>query len=701
MAPSNGAARPQPPARSKQAVKPVVPLPYIKRQPAPVAVVSLPLGHGTGEATNGHADDASPTTPADVSEPSPSIVSNGEAFAPHGPGLEAADNGLSKAPEPPFFPQAASPTQHHVPALFARPMPIMANGDMPRGPLPHPPNGPHPVHQQHPSNGSIYFGTLHDSQGSSPAPPPSGGIPPPPGMAGPDGRPPYMGLAGNGFAPMMPFPGEVLPMNNVDNFGRPTAGYGPVDPFPPYGANYGPSTPRSFHDSQSSGHPDDGAMFGHFPHRNGGPVMGDDVNVQRRMFGPVGLFPGLGIPPPMPPGNLENGLIGYLQQQFARPEFADCTLELRYPADRAPPVRIPAHRLILCRSADLAIRLQQTASDAAGPPTVVVEGSGRWMRSDAFYTATQSLYGLPLLQMPLHGRTDPGDVMEAGPVKEQLDFCLSYAAAGYVIGWWPVTRRGCEVAMQLLGWHTLETTVDFALDGFADMGSHDVYKLGEGSRSLLMAVISFIVHNLPPTFSIDTTVEDAESYCRLPVRLPAPASSTASVEASPPAMTRVPSVQFGKGRRPQQISHIQFGDLSMSESETPKATRIPQPASHAILSRVLVNLPFSQLKMLVELPPASANLHGWMAMARTVKAAVVEREARRQNAVEAVMDGRVAVPDAVRAALRSPTPQDAGQWSLLGWQEEMMLSVSPEETSLIRKWVPLMEAHNGVAAEYP
>ncbi|PFH60963.1 hypothetical protein XA68_18492 [Ophiocordyceps unilateralis] len=712
MAPSNGAARPP-----KQPVKPVVPLPYVKRQAssstASATVFSPPLHHGTGLGTNGHglapAQDASPP-PTDLPEQS-SVAPNG-ALALQRPGREAADTGLAKAPEAVLHPPAVSPAQYQMPPLLqptGRPMPIMVNGDMPRGPHAHPPNGPHPIHQAHLSNGSIHFGTLHDSQGSSPAPPHSGGIAPPPGMAGPDGRPAYLGPTGNGFPPMLPFAGDVMQMANMDKYGRPATGYGHMDSFPPYGTNYGPSTPRSFHDSQSSGHPEDGVMFGHFPHgapRNGGPVLGDDMhpqNAQRRMFCPVDyprLLHGLGPPPPMPPGNPEDGIVGYLQQQFACPELADCTLELRYPDQRTPPVRIPGHRLILCRSTDLAARLQKKAPEA-GLPTIVLDGRGRWMRSDAFYMAVQRLYGLPLLPMPPPGRADSADVMEARSVKEQLDFCLSYAAAGCLLGWTPVTRRGCEVAMQLLGWQTLDTALEFALDGYVDMGTHESYKHGEGSRALLNAVATFIVHNLPPRFNLDAAVEDNESYGRLPVRLPAPAPAVASAETKPPAMTRVPSVQFGKGHRPQQITHIQFGDLSLSESETPKATRTPQPASHAILSRALLNLPFSRIKMLLESPPGSGHFNGWVTATRVVKAAVEEREARRRRVVEAIVDGRVTVPDAVRVALRSPSPQDAGQWSLLGWQEEMLRSASLEGSSLVRKWVPLMEAQNGLASEYP
>ncbi|XP_044719067.1 uncharacterized protein HRG_07632 [Hirsutella rhossiliensis] len=637
-----------------------------------------------------------------------------------------SDGTYSATASEPHLPPAVSPTRYQMPPPFQptnRPLGIMANGDVARGPRPHPQNGPHRIHQTHPSNGSIHFGTFHDSQSSSPAPPLSGGVAPPPGMAGLDGRPGYMGHNGSGFPPMMPYGGDMMQVANFDNYGRPAMAYGPMDSYPPYGSNYGPSTPHSFHDSQSPVHPEDNGMYVPYPPGapcNGGAVPGDDIhpqNPQRRMFGPPEyprMPPNLGLPPMMPPGDHGDGVIGYLQQQFAAPELADCTLELRYPDDGAPPVRIPGHRFIFSRSSELSAQLQKKASEpksAGGAPlTLVVESDSPWVRSDAFYMAVQRLYGLPLLQMPPHNRTDSGDLMEAGSAKEQFEFSLSYAAAGRLLDWAPVTRRGCEVATQLLGWQTMEKGLEFALDNYSDKGTHDSYKYGDGSRTILHAVAAYIVHNIPPSFNLDTSAGEPNNYARLPVHPPpAPTSPEAGSRAPSPAIARGSSVQLGKGRRPHQIANIQFGDLSLSEarngteSETPKAAQQAQPVSHTILSRVLLNLPFTYLKMMLEMS-GSGNLNGWAsaeARHRVIKRAVEEREARRLRILEAVIDGRVSVSDAVHAALRSPNPQDVGRWTSLGWQEEMLPCSSPGGASLVRKWVPVVEPQNGSAAAYP
>lgn len=625
-------------------------------------------------------------------------------------------------------PPGISPTRYQMPPPFQpanRPLGMMGNGDVPRGPRPHPQNGPHHIHQAHPSNGSIHFGTFHGSQSSSPAPPHSGGIAPPPGMAGPDGRPAYMGHAGNGFPPMMPYGTDMMHAANFDNYGRPAMGYGPMESYPRYGNNFGPSTPHSFHDSQSSAHPEDNGMYGQYPPgalRNGSAVSGDDMhaqNPQGRMFGPPEyprpMMPNPGPPPMMPHGDHGDGIVGYLQQQFASPELADCTLKLRYSDDRARPVRIPGHRLIFARSPELSALLRKQALQPGVPDralqTLLLESDSNWVRSDSFYMAVQRLYGLPLLHVPPHNRADSGDVIEAGSAREQFEFALSYAAAGRLLDWAPVVRRGCEVATQLLGWQTLEKGLEFAMDGYSDNGSHESYRYGDGSRAILNAVATYVVHNLPPSFNLDTSAEVREHYARLPAHPPSPPTPTPAVSTTmtSPAIARGSSVQLGKGRRSQHIANIQFGDLSLSEgknaseSETPKATRQAQPVSHAVLSRVLLNLPFTQLKMILE-SSGSGNVNGWAnteTRYRVIKRAVEEREARRLRALDAVVGGRVPGSEEIRTALRSPNPRDVGRWSALGWQEEILPHGNPDGPSLGRTWVPLMDPQNGSAAEYP
>ncbi|KAL6893071.1 hypothetical protein HDV57DRAFT_220011 [Trichoderma longibrachiatum] len=630
----------------------------------------------------------------------------------------------SSQPPPPV-----SPTRYQMPPPFQpthRPMGVVANGDMSHGPRPPLPNGLSHMHQAHASNGSIHFGAFHDSQSSSPAPPHSGGLAPPPGMPMPDGRPhPMMPPNGNGFPPMVPYGADMMPVANFDGYGRPMP-YAPMDSYPPYGNTMGPSTPHSYHDSQSSAHQEETAMYNQYrpgAMHNGGAVgPSDDAqgqNHQGRMYGLPDyprMMPAPGLPPHMAQGDNADGFIAYLQQQFASPELADCTLELRYTDDRAAPVRIPGHRLVFARSLQL-FNLLQKQSFQASPndrslQTLLLETGSKWIRSDSFYMAVQRLYGLPLLHAPpRRAGMEPGDVTAAGSVNEQLDFAISYAAAGHLLDWTPVLRRGCEVATHLLTWETLERVLEFALDGYRDKGSHDLYQYGNGSQVLLNAVVTFLVHNFPSHFNLDTEAVDFVPYSRLPISPPPPAKDAPDNEMLA-ASAEGSSVQLGKGRRPQKLNGIQFGDLAFAEGKaladanTPKATRAAQPASFSILSRILVEIPFTQLKMILE-SSGSGNVNGWAnaeSRYRIIKLAVEERESRRRRVLDAVLSGRVADAEAIRAGLSSPEPRDLGWWTALGWQEEMLPYGNPDGPTLARKWVPLKNAQDGSlskVAEYP
>ncbi|KAH8729769.1 hypothetical protein BGZ61DRAFT_491974 [Ilyonectria robusta] len=632
------------------------------------------------------------------------------------------DHPIAKHPTKARPPPAVSPSRYQMPPSFQpanRPLAMAANGDMPRAHRPHVPNGPL-MHQPHPSNGSIHFGTFHGStRDSSPAPPHSGGIAPPPGMPGPDGRPPYMGHGANGFPPMMPYGADMGPVTTFDNYGRPSMGYPPMDSYPGYGNNFGPSTPHSFHDSQTSGHPEDG-MYGQYqpgPVRNGAPGHGEDSpNHPGRMFGGPEyprMMPNHGPPPHMmPPTDEADGLVGHLQQQFGMPEFADCILELRYMDDRAPPVRIPGHRILLTRSIELAgllAKQPQTSPELPSLPTVHLETKSKWIRSDTFYLAAQRLYGLPLFSVPPPpAGVKQGDVADAGSAIERLDFSLSYAAAGHLLSWEPVVRRGCEIAIQLINWQTMERALEFALEDHIDMGSHDTYKYGDGSRAILNETVNFIINNLPPNFILDTSIAEPEYLRRLP-SYPTPPATPMAQKHSPPAIARGTSLHLNRNRRSQQVTGIQFGDLSMSDGKNSatgnrEASQLPPPPSHAIISRVLLNLPFTLLKMALE-SSGSNNVNGWTNPEhrhRILKDVVTERERRRLLAVDAIRDGRVAGWESIWKQLSTPEPRYFDQRiAPLGWLEEILPYGNPEGPTLARMWIPLKEPQNGTRAEYP
>ncbi|KAI1069219.1 hypothetical protein LB507_008769 [Fusarium sp. FIESC RH6] len=612
-------------------------------------------------------------------------------------------------------PSAVPPGRYQLPPAFTpsgRPMGPTANGDM-RGPRPPMPNGP-PLHQPHPSNGSIHFGAFHGSTSSSPAPL-SGGIAPPPGMPVPNGQPPYMAPGTNGFH-MIGYGAEHVPVTTFDNYGRPTMAYGPMDSFPPFGNNFGPPTPHSYHDSQASGPPDDVSVYGQFasaPVRNGasGPVEDtQSPNHPGRMFGGPEYPPMMSNagPPPhmMSPMDDAEGLVEYFRRQFGAPEFADCVLELRY-ANKQAPIHMPGHRIIFARSSELANAMSKglPRHSMAPLPPFVLETDSKWIQSESFYFAIQRLYGLPLFD-PSHGDPKQSAATDAGSLMERFDFALGYAASGHLLRWDPVTRRGCELAIQLLNLQTVEKALEFALEGHRDEGSYNVFKYGDGSRAILNEIISFIANNLHPNFKIDTSVTDPSNCSRLPQA--APTSNATTRKLSPPPIARGTSVHLGKGRRSQQISGIQFGDLSLTEgkmspsSDASGASQQRTPLN-ALLSRVLLNLPFETLKALLE--NATNNGNAWPnadAVFRAVKDTVAERERRRFRLVQMVKSQQIPQWEIVSSQLSTPEPRNyIGPWGALGWQEEILPFGPSESPTLTRTWAPLTNSQTTTQAAYP
>lgn len=621
------------------------------------------------------------------------------------------------------------------------------------GALLHPVNGPPAAHQEQASNGHIHFGTFHDSQSSSPAPVPSGTLaPPPPYMTGPDGRAAYVGHGSTGYPPpLMPYGADLMPGAKFDSYGPTTIGHRHMDSYIPHGGSFGPATHHNFADAQPPplppppppppAHADDKLLYGQgqpITLAEGGSAPVDDAcgeKVSDRMMPPPEYARMMAHQPhPLSMMTHEDngdGLLVYVQQQFASPELADCTLELVYDKDKARPVRIPGHRLMFARSPTLAallrdLALRSTPLEAGSAKTLRIQSDGRWVRSDSFYMAVQRLYGLPLLPVPPPpARADGGEVTELGSARERFEFALSYAAAGHLLGLGPVARRGCDVAAQLLSWQTLEKGLEFALDGYRDGGNYESFGQGEASRAMLGASMTFMMHYLPPNFELDTCVKEAEPWGRLPrydLQDTKPVTTgQEGVSTGPGTISREPSVVLGRGncRRSLLLGKIQFGDLSLSEdSETASEPGAARPLRRegrdgalteveAILSRVLLSLPFRQVKMVLE-SAGLGHAGGWSdgrARMRLAKRVVDARERRRREALKALTTGRVDGAEAILAGVGRPSPGEMGRWSALEWEEELAGDADGDGSrfTMGRCWAPMTRRRASGAAEvgYP
>ncbi|WYZ36046.1 hypothetical protein EsH8_X_000693 [Colletotrichum jinshuiense] len=607
---------------------------------------------------------------------------------------------------PPVIP----PTRYNMPPAVhngARPTLVVINGTSHRGPRSvH--SGPQHMHGPRPSNGSLQFGGF-GSNSSSPAPPHSGGFMPPPGVPIPDGRS-FHSHAGatNGYHHQMPYGTEFVPGTAVDGFGRPLPGPAGMEQYPPYLNGYGPSTPHSFQGSHSSAQADDTGAYNHYPAPGlpNGPTHIDDARSHPPPNGAFGAPPQRMMPGPLPPphmmhpGHEHQGLddlAAYLRSQFRDTAFADCTLELRYMDDRAPPVRIPGHRIVLARSQAVRNILESDGFESSPPGanrTILLQSEDRYLRSDAFWMAVQHLYAFPLLEMP--EPTANGSFTLAGSADDRFDFSLGYAAAGHLLGSQPIVVRGLEIASHSLSWSTIERALSFALGDVPSRASadrHTQFVYGEPVQILMNGVISFLINNFPPDFALDTSAEDPERFARIPF-VP---SATPTREGTP-TVARGPS---GQDRRPRPM-HIQFGDLSVGSDSATKGLE-PAPVSpqqrsiQSTLSTILINLPFAYLKPALE-SSGYGNVNGWgsvEARHQVMRAVVSEREARRTRAVEAVRAGAVPHAEAILHGLQSAEPHQSEEWHGLGWREDVVSYVNGDAPSLGRQWVPLMMHMNG------
>jgi hypothetical protein len=541
-----------------------------------------------------------------------------------------------------------------------------------------------PMHHGHPSNGGSMIHSYAGSTHSSPAPPPSAGNMPP----YPYQQQPLYSVARhashlsngshsqqipNGYGAMgpPPPPGQFHLRSDgfkhglvADNFARhQMAQHGPSEVYSSSstavvndsrGNGHAPSTPRSIHGSQSSvpnEHENGPIYYGNHSTAvisNGSNGQINDV----RVYHPDRPKP-RGPQPIQPPHHVDqlDGLVPYLQSQFADSTFADYTLELRFTDDRAAPVRIPGHGLMFARSPTLRSHMDELAmnSTAEGSPVrlLLLQSGDRFLSSDGFWMAAQRLYGHVLLDHPLLHQIDAHTQLPT-PKVDHFKLALGYAAAGHLLQMPPVVSRGIEVALSYLDFSTLERALEFALDGGLDpqwmaRGLGDRFArsptYGPATNVLISQCLNFLVNKFPGRLVLDTSAYQHSPVSRLPL----------VIESRPTSHN-------------PRLSKIRFGDHSAEEKlktdeEPLKNGELSGPST---FSRVLLNLPFHLLKHVLEsnLPP---TVEGWSnpSVRQDLLIRIIdEREKRRLKVYNSQ------VLDSERLA-------NSREWEAVGWQEQV------------------------------
>lgn len=566
-------------------------------------------------------------------------------------------------------------------------------------PAPANPNGRYRLQQSHLGNNNVHFGAFDESNLSSPGPPPSGGFGPPPGFPPPASQSRFAPHAGNGVPPQTaPGGPDITQGATFDPYGRPMMAFAPIDVNHAAPNGLDPSTPQSFHGSQSSVQQDEALAYQqqisgvplNGPSPDGIPPQSFQNHIPRPLSHPP---PMLHHGSPMGLGYNSNqalGLAAFIQQAWLNGQYVDTVLEVR--DRRGVADRFPAHHIVLAQSPVLSNLLMEQGgtplpfSPTPRPPMALfVSTDNKWFWVESFKMVVNALYGFypnPNPQGPLNDMDAPFLI---GPPSRCLGISLSYAAGGHVLGINQVVTRGAELATRHLEPRTIDTALAFALDDYMDKGTHEHFKYGEGSKILLNSIVGFVAGSLSPNFHLDvSSTSDSVEYSRLPYDSAAtPKPRTVSVKSNAAG-------HLSKGSNAQKQLNIQFGDLSIGSQGQDEGD-----AFTSMLSRILLNLPFSSLKLLAEYGPESTA----EARLRAAQMAVKEREARRLRALDAVLSEATPNADAAREILQSPEPKQYSPWSILGWQEE--LTHSAEGPALARQWQPLRLNTKPAAAEYP
>jgi hypothetical protein len=336
----------------------------------------------------------------------------------------------------------------------------------------------------------------------------------------------------------------------------------------------------------------------------------------------------------------QDDALAFLRHGISDHTFNDCMLEVRFPDSpefQDHPgyrqlhhvLRTPGHRFVLSRSPVLAAAMKTQGTMPGG--AIFLEANDEYMRSDVFWYSLRTLYGWSLADGILPTELPLRDV------RDDLKTALSYiATARYLQLPW-AQSVAVHRASRLLFWNTIELAVKFVSQIVAVSPRND----GFGMSELLEQALSFLVHNFPADFVLDTNAGDY-GFPRFPPSSTTPRNPNAPTIAngtSGGAHSRRPSKnQAQMPRNPRvssnlRLSQIKFGDISPAKNG--QSPRSPTP-NDTVLSRILLNLPFELLKQILE-HPHLAKLTGELtptARQSMITEVIAERESRRLRVLE-------------------------------------------------------------------
>lgn len=397
----------------------------------------------------------------------------------------------------------------------------------------------------------------------------------------------------------------------------------------------------------------------------------------------------------------------HLLRMYKSGESADYKLILSSSSGRFHTSYFPLHALVALRSPMLTILMEKTRRGECGPQMINAIAAGNLLQSFSMDIALQNLYGLPLVdgehfETPrsaeaVQSTDDQKGISSTINSAAQMEFFLSYIAAGSFLANGKIVRRGAKLATSAINWDSMAAVLHFGLspidfmvapieteleadcesstirnESIADPHETDVEDIGLENASdkrdsflakgtlnqelqdvwapkLLQETLAFIASHLPPDFQLDTHAET--------IFLPDISPATDSANSLPQSRMFLPAY----------ISHVKFGDFGCTRDSL--ANR-----DTTLASSIFVSLPFKTLKELFNTMKINGSF-----TARLAVQVVVERETRRLRALRAMKMKR----GGSEICLYESDP--------LGWKESLSREASSSEDgiSFHRSWTGL------------
>ncbi|KAL8725267.1 MAG: hypothetical protein Q9166_007469 [cf. Caloplaca sp. 2 TL-2023] len=308
------------------------------------------------------------------------------------------------------------------------------------------------------------------------------------------------------------------------------------------------------------------------------------------------------------PSALPQSLSDHLINNFNNPAFADCELYISHVSHRFEPAVVSLHSLLIAQNSTLLGLLNSAEMREDGKRQMLLSVKDQYATPAALKYSIRTCYGEGASQYTCY----PGELAsELETSIAWMNNALAIAAAGHLLGMTGVAHRGEQTASVVLNWDNLERALSFAMDTNVQRAwgsSNSSSSFPCNASELLLSCLYFVISNVSESIRLDLAAKPLIVINRFPLTPDSEAPSSRS-----------------------HLSRIQFGNL-------PVQTEEPSSKDDTLTSRILLSLPFTHLKFIVDRVSLSVNT-------KVAEPVVQERERRRLRALNATTSKSQADPE--------------------------------------------------------